>query len=301
MENISIGILLTITLVAQTVQTLLRRVYCNRISNTNSGYNILNAVLSVVCAFTLAAYSGFNLQCSNYTLVSAIIFGVITALGCVFSLAATGIGPLSYTTVIISSSTVITALSGCIFWHEQIKITQIIGIALMAVCLVCSVKKDDVQTKTSLKWLFLCLIAMLFSGGVGIMQKVHQTSEHASELYAFLVISFEISTVASLITLAFSIRRDIGHVFINSAGSPSKICLMIAIVGAASGICVAACNAINLYLSGQMPSAVLFPILNGGSLAIVVIASMIIFREKLSLKQWIGIILGGVAVLLLCL
>ena len=168
MENISIGILLTITLVAQTVQTLLRRVYCNRVSNTNSGYNILNAVLSAVCALSLAACSGFNLQCSNYTLVSAIIFGVITALGCVFSLAATGIGPLSYTTVIISSATVITALSGCIFWHEQIKITQIIGIALMTVCLVCSVKKDDAKTKTSLKWLFMCLIAMLFSGGVGI-------------------------------------------------------------------------------------------------------------------------------------
>ena len=300
MENAPVWILLTITLAAQTIQTLLRRVYSNRVSNTNSGYNILNAVLSAVCALTLAACNGFNLPCSNYTLISAIIFGIITALGCVFSLVATGIGPLSYTTVIISSSTVITALSGCIFWHEQIKITQIIGIALIIVCLVCSVKKDDSKTKTSLKWLFMCLIAMLFTGGVGIMQKIHQSSEHASELYAFLVIAFEISTVASLITLAFSIRRDKGRVFVN-AGSALKIWLTTAIVGVVSGICVAACNAINLFLSGKMPSAVLFPILNGGSLVIVVVASMILFREKLSLKQWIGIILGAIAVLLLCL
>ena len=151
-------------------------------------------------------------------------------------------------------------------------------------CLVCSVKKDDGKTKTSLKWLLMCLIAMIFSGGVGIMQKVHQTSEHANELYAFLVIAFEISTVASLITLAFSIKRDKGRVFVNNAGSASKICMTTAIVGV-----------------GKMPSAVLFPILNGGSLVIVVVASMIIFREKLSLKQWIGIILGAIAVLLLCL
>lgn len=301
MENVPIWILLTITLAAQTIQTLLRRVYCNRVSNTNSGYNILNAVLSAVCALTLAACSGFNLPCSNYTLISAIIFGIITALGCVFSLVATGIGPLSYTTVIISSSTVITALSGCIFWREQIKITQIIGIALMIVCLVCSIKKDDNKTKTSLKWLFMCLIAMLFTGGVGIMQKIHQSSEHASELYAFLVIAFEISTVASLITLAFSIKKDKRRVFVNNAGSAPKICLTTAIVGVVSGICVAACNAINLFLSGKMPSAVLFPILNGGSLVIVVFASMILFREKLSVKQWIGIILGAIAVLLLCL
>lgn len=301
MENAPIWMLLTITLAAQTIQTLLRRVYCNRVSNTNSGYNILNAVLSAVCALALAACNEFNLPCSNYTLISAIIFGIITALGCVFSLVATGIGPLSYTTVIISSSTVITALSGCIFWHEQIKITQIIGIALMIVCLICSVKKDDSKTKTSLKWLFMCLIAMLFTGGVGIMQKIHQSSEHASELYAFLVIAFEISTVASLITLAFSIRRDKGRVFVNNSGSALKIWLTTAIVGVISGICVAACNAINLFLSGKMPSAVLFPILNGGSLVIVVVASMILFREKLSLKQWIGIILGAIAVLLLCL
>lgn len=61
MENAPIWILLTITLAAQTIQTLLRRVYCNRVSNTNSGYNILNAVLSAVCALTLAACA--NLIC----------------------------------------------------------------------------------------------------------------------------------------------------------------------------------------------------------------------------------------------
>lgn len=162
MENAPVWILLTITLAAQTIQTLLRRVYCNRVSNTNSGYNILNAVLSAVCALTLAACSEFNLPCSNYTLISAIIFGIITALGCVFSLVATGIGPLSYTTVIISSSTVITALSGYIFWHEQIKITQIIGIALMIVCLVCSVKKTIARLKRRLNG-FLCVLSQCCS------------------------------------------------------------------------------------------------------------------------------------------
>lgn len=302
MENLPIWLLLTITLLAQTVSTLLRRVYSDKVSCTKSGYNIFNAVLSAVCAIVLAALSGFNLECSTYTLVSAIIFGVITALSSVFVLMATGIGPLSYTTVIASSSTVITALSGCIFWGEQIKITQIIGIVLMLGCLFCSVKKDDSKANTSIKWLILCLLAMLFSGGVGIMQKIHQSSEHAGELYAFLVIAFEISTIASLITLAFTVRKDKVRILVeNAALSKSKTVLNISVLGIVSGVCVAACNAINLYLSGKMPSAVLFPILNGGSLIIIVLACMVIFREKLSLKQWGGIGLGAAAVLLLCL
>ena len=301
MEKSPLWLLLAITLIAQTVATLLRRVFSDKVSSSNSGYNIFNAAMSAICAVTLAACAGFTLECSNYTLISAIIFGIATALSCLFALKATGIGPLSYTTVIISSSTVITALSGCIFWGEQIKITQIIGIVLMMACLFCSVKKDEVTTRTSIKWLILCIIALLFSGSVGIMQKIHQSSQHADELYAFLVIAFEASTVWSLVALVFSIKKEKGRIFVKNAGGSIAITLKTVLIAMVSGICSAACNAINLYLSGKMPSAVLFPILNGGSLVIVVVASMIIFKEKLSLKQWLGILLGVIAIPLLCI
>ena len=67
-----------------------------------------------------------------------------------------------------------------------------------------------------------------------------------------------------------------------------------------SGVCVAINNKFNLYLSGVMDSAVFFPIVNGGGLVLTTLVAVLLFKEKLSKKQWIGIVLGILSVVFLC-
>jgi multidrug transporter EmrE-like cation transporter len=69
----------------------------------------------------------------------------------------------------------------------------------------------------------------------------------------------------------------------------------------AGGVGVALNNQINLYLSGVVASAVFFPIVNGGGLILITAASVVLFREKLTARQWLGLALGIVATLLLCI
>ena len=68
----------------------------------------------------------------------------------------------------------------------------------------------------------------------------------------------------------------------------------------ASGVCVAVNNKLNLYLSGVMDSAVFFPIVNGGGLVLTTLAAVLLFKEKLSTKQWIGVVIGIASVVFLC-
>ena len=68
----------------------------------------------------------------------------------------------------------------------------------------------------------------------------------------------------------------------------------------AGGVCVAVNNKLNLYLSGVMDSAVFFPIVNGGGLVLATLAAVLLFREKLSKKQWIGVAFGIASVVFLC-
>ena len=70
---------------------------------------------------------------------------------------------------------------------------------------------------------------------------------------------------------------------------------------AVGGGCVAVNHKLNLFLSGVMDSAVFFPIVNGGGLVLATIAALIIFREKLTKKQWCGVVIGTISVLCLCL
>ena len=68
----------------------------------------------------------------------------------------------------------------------------------------------------------------------------------------------------------------------------------------AGGVCVALNNKYNLYLSGVMDSAVFFPIVNGGGLLLATLAAVLLFRERLSKKQWIGVFFGIASVVFLC-
>ena len=60
-------------------------------------------------------------------------------------------------------------------------------------------------------------------------------------------------------------------------------------------------NYINLKLSGVLPSQLFFPLINGSSIVLSSIMSVIIFKEKLSKRQTIGLIGGIVSLIAICL
>jgi len=198
-------------------------------------------------------------------------------------------------------STVITAFSGLILFNESISVTQIIGIVLMLFCLILSVKKDtDDEKKAAARWLILCFITCLATGAIGILQKLHQSSSHKNELTAFLIIAFAFSFVFSSANIAIiklkSHKSTKQNFFKHKPPLP-----LLALLFIIAGISIALNNMINLYLSGVVASAIFFPIVNGGGLILTTLASVLFFRERLSRPQWLGITLGFIATLLLCL
>ncbi|MFA6947988.1 MAG: EamA family transporter, partial [Eubacteriales bacterium] len=171
------------------------------------------------------------------------------------------------------------------------------GIALMLVSVFLSVfKTDGGERKTSFIWLALSLLAMLFSGLIGVMQKIHQSSEHKGELLAFLIVAFVISAVYSAAAaIYYDKKRDIRCTL---DFRPRHQLIWMAAV---SGVCIALANQINLYLSGVMESIVFFPVVNGAGLLLSIIASVVFLHERLSKSRWAGIAVGCAAVALLCI
>lgn len=300
MTRIPVLLLFVITLSANLAGGLTRTYYSKHISSSMQGYHLFNAVSSLICGVVLLLLSGGNFSVSPYTAWMAILFGIITAAQQITNSAALSAGPWSYTSVIISMSTVITALSGVLFFSESIRMTQVFGIALMLVCLVLSVKPESgEQKKKSLRWFLFTLISCICSGGVGIMQKIHQSSDHRGELTMFLIIAFIGSFLFSSGNLLIEKIHTGGRKepLFSSKASAS----LLTVLFCAAGIGIALNNLINLYLSGVVESAIFFPIVNGGGLVLITVASLVFFREKLSGRQWLGMAFGTAAVLLLCL
>lgn len=248
-------------------------------------------------AIVLFVFSGFTLKCSTYTIVLAICFGAITVIQSLSNLSALAIGPWSYTTVIGSVSTVITALSGYLFWKEELTITKVIGVALMVLCLSLAVSNDNNKKKASFRWLFYALVSSLACAAVGLLQKLHQNSDYEDELSQFLIIAFISSFIISAILYILCNKSSKSENDLLHKMSDKKALLfgMVAV-----GVFIAMNNQFNLFLVGTMDSVVFFPMVNGGGLILSVLASSLLFKEKLLKRQRIGVFIGIVATFLLC-
>ena len=292
MEN---GILLTVSLVAALGGSIFKKLYTNRDSRL-SGSFAYTAVGCLVAAAVLFAWGGFG-KASLFTVLLGVLFGAVTALQGVTNMAALQVGPLSYTTVIISFSTLISALSGVLFFGESIGLWQIIGMVLMLASFALANGGETGEKRANLRWLLLCVVAFLATGAIGVMQKIHQSSAFKEELNAFLVIAFGVSaSLSGVVALLLRKKESGSEENRNDRGGMMLLILLMLI----SGVCVAVNNKLNLYLSGVIDSVIFFPVVNGGGLVLTTLASLLIFKERLRTKQWIGILLGIASVLCLC-
>ena len=293
----SIPVTLIVSMAAALLGTILRKLYTDKTQGSTAAVFLFNGIGSLVAALILFLWGGIT-TISPFTLILGSVFGLVTAIQTVTNLKALEVGPLSYTTVIISCSTLISAISGALFFDESIEAAHGIGILLMLVSFALAVERKADEKKASARWLIYCLVAFFCTGGIGIMQKVHQSSKVKEELNAFLVIAFAISFVFSMLCAAYMAKKERHDK--KQPRPKSALPWILAGVMLISGACIAVNNKLNLYLSGVMDSAVFFPIVNGGGLVLTTLAALLIFRERLTPKQWIGMLCGIASVIFLC-
>ena len=290
-------LLLTVSLLAALGGNIVRKLYTHRESGILSTF-LCTAVVSVVSGLLLLLLGGFPIP-STFTVLLGILFGVILTLQLVTNLVALELGPLAYTTVIISFSTLITALSGTLFFAESLSPLKLLGIALMLVSFALAAErgKDDAK-RANLRWLLFCVAAFFLTGGIGLMQKIHQSSPHREELNAFLIIAFAVSALLSAPVALFLHRRQASE---NGKSASCRITPYLLFLMVIIGICTGLNHKLNLYLSGIIDSAVFFPVVNGGGLILSTLAALVLFRERLTVRQWAGVIIGTLSVIVLCL
>lgn len=157
------------------------------------------------------------------------------------------------------------------------------------------------KTRLSGKWFACVTVAALASGGIGIMQQVHQRSVYRGELMTMLTIAFAAETVILIVALcAFIAKCGRSAVFSRPPATKKSAVLLVFLIVLA-GLGGMLNHVINMYLAGIIDSAVFFPLVNGSNLVLVTVLSIFVYRERLSVLQWVGLAVGIAAVLFLCL
>ncbi len=265
--------------------------------NDSLKQNFQAFAVAFVCSLFFIIGKFDRLFCvSPFTLILSLVFALSVALTQITQSKAMALGASSVVSLIYSFGFVLPIVFALIAWGEEVSTWQWIGLGFLVVSLVLIVYKKGEKTKRNLVWFILAIVAMIGSGTNAILQKIHQRSPHFGELEVFLVYATFFSMLFTFIAFIITMRKKTEEQ-IEAEKQTSLLKKLIGPIGL--GVCVCALNFINLYLAGKLPSVIQFPIYNVGNLLLTTIISAIIYKDKTTILQKIGLCVGVVAILVI--
>lgn len=223
---------------------------------------------------------------AELTKLYSVIYGVLLlAAQCCYTIAMKK-GNVSICSIVYSLGFIFPTLSGSLFWNEKLTALNLIGVLLIVPTIIISGKSGRKKGNEGNSYIVPLLIAMVSSGGLGIVQKLQQTSQYPEQKNTFVISAFSFACFISLIISFFAKKgpQKTGKKLVFAGG-----------IGSAFGIC----NLLNTILTGKLDSAVFFPISNIGRIILSTIFGFLFFKEKITAKNILVLVMGCAAILLI--
>ena len=202
-------------------------------------------------------------------------------------------GPVSLTALFLQLSLIGVTVWGFFFWGEKVTVYSVLGLVLAVASLVLCLyeKKEKGQEKTKISKTWLLFAVLLFVGNMasGILQRTQQMKYDGQHGNMLMVFAMAIAFFCFLVLYLKSEKKDSVLILKQSGWLPMSYGVMN--VG------------LNLFMillaTSSIPPSLVYPVISVGGIAINSIASVFLFKEKLSWWQWLGIAVGALAVVFL--
>jgi len=227
---------------------------------------------------------------------SAVILGIMFMVSFYLYALSTQKSGVAITAVASKMSVVIPVIMGTFLYaNESLNTLKIVGLA-MALVSFYLIFKSKKGTKINLKLLLLPTIIFFFSGANDTFMKwikdtyVVSTGNDLNNEIHFIGVLFSVSLLTSLVFLIAQQIRKATAIHWVSIGA-----------GALLGV-LNVFSATSMFLAmGQFESAFFFPIFNVSIVALSALSGIVLFREKLSTINLIGILLASITIGLIAL
>lgn len=255
---------------------------------------VLNYFVAATLGFLLNInydFSNIFLEISKWYYLAAIIGVLFILMFFVIDVSSQKIG-IAITSVSSKMSVILPITFSIIYFAEKISFLKIVGVIAALIAIIFTVyKKSKSNSKIELHNIYLPLLLIVGMGTTDILIKISQYFYITEDLSSiFTAILFLISGITGLF---FSIFKKGVWKNIKSI----KVVLIGIILGLVNfGSIYFLINALN---SNAFDSSIIFGINNIGIVALSVFLGLVLFKEKLSLINWIGIILSLIAIFVL--
>lgn len=232
-----------------------------------------------------------GLNFSITIILYALLAGIAYCAASIFTFFALKNGSYALTMLILSYSLVFTTAYGIIFLKERATWLTYIGFLLIAISLFfVRGEKSEEHGKESrvFLWLLFVLLSVFCAGMFGVIQRMQQIRFEDKATNEFMIIAL---SCAGLISFGVGLFTD------------KKDCLQILKQGflyaGTAGVANGATNMLNMIVYMMLPISIASPTNAGIKIIVSFLLSCLAFKEKFLKRQVVGVVLGGVAVVLL--
>ena len=249
-------------------------------------YGTYSYILAGLIAFVMLLFdgmSGFSLPAVGISALGAVSLAV--SLFC--SIEALKSGVMVLAAMAGSAGLLLPCIAGIFMFNEPMKPMQFIGIALLIFSgwLLIGYSKEQTGSFTP-RTLLLLIGSMLSNGSVMLAQKMFSKYLPDTSVSIFSFLTFGLIGIGMFIGLVLSLLSQSGRAKIAAVPKP------VFLYGTISSIILLAINQLATLAGRNVPSAIMFPINDGGATIITAITAAIFFKEKLTVRSVCGLILG---------
>lgn len=249
-------------------------------------YGTYSYTLAGLIAFVMLLFdgmSGFSLPAVGISALGAVSLAV--SLFC--SIEALKSGVMVLAAMAGSAGLLLPCIAGIFMFNEPMKPMQFIGIALLIFSGWLLIGYSKEQTGSFMPRTLLLLIgSMLSNGSVMLAQKMFSKYLPDTSVSIFSFLTFGLIGIGMFIGLVPSLLSQSGRAKIAAVPKP------VFLYGTISSIILLAINQLATLAGRNVPSAIMFPINDGGATIITAITAAIFFKEKLTVRSVCGLILG---------
>ena len=289
-------LLLVVNLFVKTAMTLFCKVYSKNTKEFQGASSLFNLVQCVVILLTwgILYFADYSFEAS--ILWYALLFGVLYFFGNIGYMLAIKNGPLFLSNLFLNLSSVSLVVWGFFFWNAKVNALVIVALVLVVVSVfLCMYQKKDAENsdgnreKITLKWVVFMVMAFVGNAGVGIVSRTQQIVYHGQHGNMLMFYGTMIAVVVGVVDFVRVDKTGLKTIEKKQNAYPIL-----------AGVTNFAVNLMGLYFATTpLSTNLIYPVLGVGCLMLVTICSKFMFKEKMTKLQWVGVIVGAVAIALL--
>ncbi len=296
--------LVFLSVIGLAVNFSINKLYQNRVGSGSRAIALFNIVASSAMVVIFFVVNGIMNGFDSFRLTPfSLLMGAVMALVCggysLIGFKIISLGNIAiYTLFLMLGGMMLPYFFGLIFLEETFSLLRLLGLVLMVVSIILAGlddggKASEKKSKSSALFFLLCSVVFVLNGMSSITSKIHQLEATAHlavnpQIFVLLTAFFRVIFFA-IVYLCLHLRDR--RLPTEQRPVPMKFTLPVIGLMLGSAAIEGAAFLLQVVSASHLPATVLYPLITGGCIILTTLAGRFVFKQHLSRRATVGIIL----------